>query len=211
MATSEPLQTTLAVDSSAVPPTSPSYSPAASPSPSGRDEDIPSLDDEDSSGGEAQEEGPRMPPFRGGVSIEALTQPPWDFKMSPAHVESVATAPILSGDLPTVEMRRLDVGQRSAVGDLQAAVRNLSDLAHAATAVGPTTAPINRGAMRAARRERKLLERRVRSSAMRLWKLIRREDSRWTDLAVASSSSVDRQRLMFGALRAQESRLTSGQ
>ena len=203
MATAGPLTSTLVGGASVAAPLSPSYSPAGSPVEESCQDEVPSIDEDDSSEGEPMD----ARPFRGEVQVDALTKAPWDFKMSPAHIESVATAPIITGDLPSVEMRRLDVGQRSAVGELQMAVRNLADLSQAAAAVGSAPAP----SLRKARHERKLLERRVRSSALRLWKLIRREDSRWTDLALASSSSVDRQRLMFGALRAQESQLTSRQ
>ena len=207
MATAGPLTSTLVGGAPVAAPLSPSYSPVGSPVDESYQDEVPSIDEDYSSEGEPME----ARPFRGEVQVDALTQAPWDFKMSPAHIASVATAPIIIGDLPSVEMRRLDVGQRSAVGELQMAVRNLADLSQAAAAVGSAPAPTGRAALRKARHERRLLEKRVRSSALRLWKLIRREDSRWTDLALASSSSVDRQRLMFGALRAQESRLASRQ
>ena len=137
----------------------------------------------------------------GEVDLDAVSSPPSLWQSSPAHIECTAAAPEYEGDLPSHAMRRLDVGQRSAVGDFQAAVRNLAD--------HYCNPPL--GAARGARREKKALEKRARSAAQRMWVAVKREDDRWKDLATASHYSLDKQRLLLATLRSQEKRLLSRQ
>ena len=137
----------------------------------------------------------------GEVDLDAVSSPPSLWQSSPAHIECTAAAPEYEGDLPSHAMRRLDVGQRSAVGDFQAAVRNLAD-----HYCNPPA-----GAARGARREKKALEKRARSAAQRMWVAVKREDDRWKDLATASHYSLDKQRLLLATLRSQEKRLLSRQ
>ena len=60
----------------------------------------------------------------GDVDLDSVSSPPSLWQSSPAHIECTAAAPEYEGDLPSHAMRRLDVGQRSVVGDFQSAVRN---------------------------------------------------------------------------------------
>ena len=120
----------------------------------------------------------------GDVDLDSVSSPPSLWQSSPAHIECTAAAPEYDGDLPSHAMRRLDVGQRSAVGDFQSAVRNLADYY-----CSPPS-----GAARGARREKKALEKRARSAAQRMWVAVKREDDRWKDLATASHYSLDKQR-----------------
>ena len=60
----------------------------------------------------------------GDVDLDSVSLPPSLWQSSPAHIECTAAAPEYEGDLPSHTMRRLDVGQRSVVGDFQSAVRN---------------------------------------------------------------------------------------
>ena len=137
----------------------------------------------------------------GDVDLDSVSSPPSLWQSSPAHIECTAAAPEYEGNLPSHAMRRLDVGQRSAVGDFQAAVRNLAD-----HYCNPPA-----GAARGARREKKALEKRARSAAQRMWVAVKREDDRWKDLATASHYSLDKQRLLLATLRSQEKRLLSRQ
>ena len=60
----------------------------------------------------------------GEVDLDSVSSPPSLWQSSPALIECTAAAPEYEGDLPSHAMRRLDVGQRSVVGDFQSAVRN---------------------------------------------------------------------------------------
>ena len=137
----------------------------------------------------------------GEVDLDSVSSPPSLWQSSPAHIECTAVAPEYEGNLPSHAMRRLDVGQRSAVGDFQSAVRNLTDFY--------CSPPM--GVSRGARREKKALEKRARSAAQRMWVAVKREDDRWKDLATASHHSLDKQRLLLATLRSQEKLLASRQ
>ena len=156
---------------------------------------------EDSSDEEPRGAGRSRASVFGEVDLDSVSTPPSLWQSSPAHIECTAAAPEYDGDLPSHAMRRLDVGQRSAVGDFQSAVRNLADYY-----CGPSV-----GAARGARREKKALEKRARSAAQRMWVAVKREDDRWKDLATASHYSLDKQRLLLATLRSQEKRLASCQ
>ena len=216
-------------------PTSPSYSPPPEDEvdlPEVRSEEPQQLADEhtpsppleayapgvrptvvESSEDDTMEEGGSPSSRKGSLgrpSLDSLATPPVNFRATPAFIQCAAATVPLEGDLPAVDMRRLDVSQRSVVGELQAAVRNLTD----ATILNPidlTRSTPRRSAGAANRREKKMLEKRVLSTAQRFWAAVRREDDRWADLATASAASFDRQRLLLAVLRSQDVQLASRQ